>query len=55
METLMAGLATEPRGGVVVIPDAFFASHSTQIVALADVSGFQRSIRIGITSRRAAS
>ena len=55
VETLMAGLATEPRGGVVVIPDAFFASHSTQIVALADVSGFQRSIRIGITSRRAAS
>ena len=36
IETLMAGLATEPRGGVVVIPDAFFASHSTQIVALAE-------------------
>jgi putative ABC transport system substrate-binding protein len=32
----MAGLAKEPGGGVVVIPDAFFASHSTQIVALAD-------------------
>jgi putative tryptophan/tyrosine transport system substrate-binding protein len=36
IETLMAGLATEPGGGVVVIPDAFFASHSTQIVALAE-------------------
>jgi putative tryptophan/tyrosine transport system substrate-binding protein len=36
IETLMAGLANEPVGGVVVIPDAFFASHSTQIVALAE-------------------
>jgi putative ABC transport system substrate-binding protein len=36
IETLMAGLATEPGGGVVVIPDAFFASHSAQIVALAE-------------------
>jgi ABC-type uncharacterized transport system substrate-binding protein len=36
IETLMAGLATEPGSGVVVIPDAFFASHSTQIVALAE-------------------
>jgi putative tryptophan/tyrosine transport system substrate-binding protein len=36
IETSMAGLAKEPGGGVVVIPDAFFASHSTQIVALAD-------------------
>jgi len=35
IEALMASLAGEPRGGVVVIPDAFFASHSTQIVALA--------------------
>jgi putative ABC transport system substrate-binding protein len=36
IETSMAGLAKEPGGGVVVIPDAFFASHSMQIVALAD-------------------
>jgi putative ABC transport system substrate-binding protein len=36
IETSMAGLAKEPGGGVVVIPDAFFASHSTQIVTLAD-------------------
>jgi putative ABC transport system substrate-binding protein len=36
IERSMAGLAKEPGGGVVVIPDAFFASHSTQIVALAD-------------------
>jgi putative tryptophan/tyrosine transport system substrate-binding protein len=36
IETSMAGLAKEPGGGVVVIPDALFASHSTQIVALAD-------------------
>lgn len=36
IEMSMAGLAKEPGGGVVVIPDAFFASHSTQIVALAD-------------------
>jgi putative ABC transport system substrate-binding protein len=35
IETLMASLAEEPRGGVVVIPDAFFASSSTQIVELA--------------------
>jgi putative ABC transport system substrate-binding protein len=36
IETAVAGLAKEPGGGVVVIPDAFFASHSMQIVALAD-------------------
>jgi putative ABC transport system substrate-binding protein len=36
IEAVMASLATEPRGGVVVIPDAFFASHSVQIVALAE-------------------
>ena len=36
IETVIAGLAKEPDGGVIVIPDAFFASHSTQIVALAD-------------------
>jgi putative ABC transport system substrate-binding protein len=35
IETSMADLAKEPGGGVVVIPDAFFASHSMQIVALA--------------------
>jgi putative ABC transport system substrate-binding protein len=36
IESVMAGLAREPNGGVVVIPDAFFASHSTQIVAFAE-------------------
>lgn len=36
IEISMAGLAKEPGGGVIVIPDAFFASHSTQMVALAD-------------------
>jgi len=36
IETVMAGLAKESGGGLIVIPDAFFASHSTQIVALAD-------------------
>ena len=36
IEAVMARLATAPRGGVVVAPDAFFASHSTQIVALAE-------------------
>jgi putative ABC transport system substrate-binding protein len=36
IEAVMARLATEPRGGVVVAPDAFFASHSAQIVALAE-------------------
>jgi putative ABC transport system substrate-binding protein len=36
IETVMAGLAKESDGGVIVIPDAFFASHSTQIVALTD-------------------
>lgn len=35
IEAVMAGLATEPRGGVVVAPDAFFATHSAEIVALA--------------------
>lgn len=35
IEAVMAGLATEPRGGVVVAPDALFASHSTKIIALA--------------------
>jgi putative ABC transport system substrate-binding protein len=36
IEQVMVGLAIEPRGGVVVIPDAFFASHSNEIVALAE-------------------
>ena len=36
IETVMIGLAKASDGGVIVIPDAFFASHSTQIVALAD-------------------
>jgi hypothetical protein len=36
IESVMTGLATEPNGGVVVIPDAFFASYSAQIVALAE-------------------
>jgi ABC-type uncharacterized transport system substrate-binding protein len=36
IKLLMASLATESRGGVVVIPDAFFASHSTEIVELAE-------------------
>ncbi len=36
IEAVMAGLATEPRGGVVVTPDAFFASHSSQLLALAE-------------------
>jgi ABC-type uncharacterized transport system substrate-binding protein len=36
IEAVMAGLGTEPRGGVVVTPDAFFASHSSQLVALAE-------------------
>jgi putative ABC transport system substrate-binding protein len=35
IEAVMAGLATAPRGGVVVTPDAFFAGHSARIVALA--------------------
>ncbi len=36
IETVMASLAKEPRGGIVVSPDPFFASHSTEIVALAE-------------------
>ena len=36
IEAVMARLATEPRGGFVVAPDAFFANHSTQIIALAE-------------------
>ncbi len=36
IEAVMAGLATEPRGGVVVTPNAFFAGHSAKIVALAE-------------------
>jgi putative ABC transport system substrate-binding protein len=36
IETVMAGLATRPNTAVVVIPDAFFASNSTQLVALAE-------------------
>jgi putative ABC transport system substrate-binding protein len=35
IETLMAGVAKELGGGVIVIPDAFFASHSAQLVVLA--------------------
>jgi putative ABC transport system substrate-binding protein len=35
IEAVMAKLAAEPGGGVVVAPDAFFASHSTRIVELA--------------------
>jgi ABC-type uncharacterized transport system substrate-binding protein len=36
IETLLASLAAQPGGGVVIIPDAFFASHSAQIVALSE-------------------
>jgi putative tryptophan/tyrosine transport system substrate-binding protein len=36
VEAVAARLATEPGGGVVVTPDAFFAGHSAQIVALAE-------------------
>ncbi len=36
IESVMAALAKETNGGLIVIPDAFFASHSSQIVALAD-------------------
>jgi putative ABC transport system substrate-binding protein len=36
IEAIMAGLATESSGGAVVTPDAFFASHSKEIVALAE-------------------
>jgi putative ABC transport system substrate-binding protein len=35
IEAVMTGLATVPRGGIVMSPDAFFASHSTEIIALA--------------------
>jgi putative tryptophan/tyrosine transport system substrate-binding protein len=35
IEAILSSLAGEPRGGFVVIPDAFFAGHSAQIVALA--------------------
>ena len=35
IEAVMSGLAGVPGGGAVVIPDAFFASHSAQIVSLA--------------------
>jgi ABC-type uncharacterized transport system substrate-binding protein len=35
IEQVMTGLAAQRGGGVVVIPDAFFASHSAHIVATA--------------------
>ena len=36
IEAVMADLAMKPDAAVVVIPDAFFASHSAQLVALAE-------------------
>lgn len=36
VEAVMAGLAAGASGGVVVTPDAFFASHSAEIIALAE-------------------
>jgi putative ABC transport system substrate-binding protein len=36
IEAVIGGLAKDPGGGFVVIPDAFFASHSAQIVGLAE-------------------
>lgn len=36
IEAVMADLAAKPPAGIAVIPDAFFASHGTQIVALAE-------------------
>jgi putative tryptophan/tyrosine transport system substrate-binding protein len=36
IETVMADLANKPNGAVIVIPDAFFASHSTQLVDFAE-------------------
>ena len=35
VEAVMAGLASGASSGVVVAPDAFFASHSAEIIALA--------------------
>jgi putative ABC transport system substrate-binding protein len=35
LEPAVAGLAARPGGGLVVMPDGFFANHSAQIVALA--------------------
>jgi len=35
LEPAVAGLAAHPGGGLVLMPDGFFASHSGQIVALA--------------------
>ncbi|HUH93075.1 MAG TPA: ABC transporter substrate-binding protein [Casimicrobiaceae bacterium] len=36
VEAVMAGLASGSSGGVVITPDAFFASHSAEIIALAE-------------------
>jgi putative ABC transport system substrate-binding protein len=36
IEAVMAGLASGRRGGVIVTPDAFFASNSSKLVALAE-------------------
>ncbi|HET9762335.1 MAG TPA: ABC transporter substrate-binding protein, partial [Casimicrobiaceae bacterium] len=36
VEAVMAGLASGASSGVVVAPDAFFASHSAEIIALAE-------------------
>jgi len=36
IEAVMTDLAATPGSAIVVIPDAFFASHSAQIVALAE-------------------
>jgi putative ABC transport system substrate-binding protein len=36
IEATLRGLSNAAGGGVVVIPDAFFASHSAEIVALAE-------------------
>ena len=36
IEAAMASLSTGPRSGVIVTPNAFFADHSTKIVALAE-------------------
>lgn len=36
IETVMRTRGVEPAGSIIVVPDAFFASHSNRIVALAE-------------------
>jgi putative tryptophan/tyrosine transport system substrate-binding protein len=49
IESVVATLAREPNGGLIISPDAFTVTHRQQIIALALATGYLRSTPSGIS------